>query len=147
MAELDKHNVHAVVMLYGRSKHWSPAGWPQVTVPLGYLPEDAAIVADTGTDACGQTFEVPSKPLKSHPNRSAFNLVRLQHEHTADCFPAFLSNRPYGITFASSGFKEDLLVKIAYAFEQATHARREARTYPEATPKTQLKDVIKTVVR
>lgn len=84
MAELDKHNAHAVVMLYGRSKHWSPAGWPQVTVPLGYLPEYAAIVADSGTDASGQTFEVPSKPLKSHPNRSAFNLVRPQHEHTAD---------------------------------------------------------------
>lgn len=34
------------------------------------------------------------------------------------------SGRPFGITFASTSFNEGTLIKLAYAFEQATKHRK-----------------------
>lgn len=34
------------------------------------------------------------------------------------------SGRPFGITFAGSAFSEGILIKLAYAFEQATKHRK-----------------------
>jgi len=34
------------------------------------------------------------------------------------------SGRPFGITFASTAFSEGILIKLAYAFEQATKHRK-----------------------
>lgn len=50
--------------------------------------------------------------------------------------------RPYGITFAGAGFSEEVLIKIAYAYEKVTQVRQQGKTYAEATPKTQLLDII-----
>ncbi|OCH91174.1 amidase signature enzyme [Obba rivulosa] len=51
-------------------------------------------------------------------------------------------NEPFGIAFVGTAFSEFNLVKFAYAYEQATQARLKMRAYPEAVPKTQLRDVM-----
>ena len=52
------------------------------------------------------------------------------------------TDSPFGITFAGASLSEATLLSYAYAFEQATQARKQSRPYAEAMPKTQLKDVI-----
>lgn len=53
-----------------------------------------------------------------------------------------LGHRPFGISFAGAALSEATLIRVAHVFEQATQQRRKCMTYPEATPTTQLKDVI-----
>ncbi|KAH7928864.1 amidase signature enzyme [Leucogyrophana mollusca] len=49
---------------------------------------------------------------------------------------------PFGIAFLGTAYSEVQLIGYAYAFEQATKVRLARRAYPEAIPKTQLKDVV-----
>jgi len=51
-------------------------------------------------------------------------------------------NMPFGLAFLGTAYSEFDLIKYAYAFEQATKARYKQNAYPEATPQTQLVDVI-----
>ncbi|EMD36838.1 hypothetical protein CERSUDRAFT_114758 [Gelatoporia subvermispora B] len=51
-------------------------------------------------------------------------------------------NEPFGIAFVGTAFSELKLVRFAYCFEQATKHRLKMRAYPEAAPKTQLRDVM-----
>lgn len=39
------------------------------------------------------------------------------------------SGRPFGITFAGTAFSEDVLIKLAYSFEQATKLRKAPKLY------------------
>jgi amidase len=49
---------------------------------------------------------------------------------------------PFGLVIIGTAFSEFKLISYAYAFEQATQTRLKRMAYPEAIPKTQLKDVI-----
>ena len=49
-----------------------------------------------------------------------------------------LACRPFGLTFAGTGYSEAQLLAFAYAFEQATHYRKQGVPYKEATPTTQV---------
>lgn len=51
-------------------------------------------------------------------------------------------NQPFGISFMGTAFSEFKLISFAFAYEQATHNRLKQLAFPEAIPKTQLKDVI-----
>ena len=60
-------------------------------------------------------------------------------EPTRDMGP----HMPFGISFLGTAYTEFSLISYAYAYEQATHTRLKQLAYPEAIPKTQLKDVVK----
>ncbi|CCM00820.1 uncharacterized protein FIBRA_02862 [Fibroporia radiculosa] len=81
------------------------AGYPVISVPLGFQPPDVVLPEPNPTRASGP-------------------------------------NMPFGIAFLGTAYSEFNLVKFAYAYEQATKTRLKLRAYPEAIPKTQLKDVI-----
>ncbi|GJJ14714.1 hypothetical protein Clacol_008981 [Clathrus columnatus] len=81
------------------------AGYPLITVPLGFQPDDIQ--------------PSPGKP-------------------THDIAPGM----PFGISFIGTAFSEFKLISYAYAYEQKTQVRLKRLAYPEAIPKTQLKDVI-----
>lgn len=49
---------------------------------------------------------------------------------------------PFGLSFFGTAYSEFKLIGLAYAYEHATHARLARRAYPEAIPKTQLRDVV-----
>ncbi|KZS96768.1 amidase signature enzyme [Sistotremastrum niveocremeum HHB9708] len=49
---------------------------------------------------------------------------------------------PIGLAFFGSAFSEEKLIGLAYAYEQATKVRLMRKAYANATPKTQLKDVM-----
>jgi len=49
---------------------------------------------------------------------------------------------PFGLCFIGTAFSEFKLISYAYAYEQKTQTRLKRLAYPEAIPKTQLKDVI-----
>ena len=51
-------------------------------------------------------------------------------------------NMPFGLAFLGTAFSEVRLVGLAFAFEQATHARLKVRAFPAAVPRTQLGDVV-----
>ncbi|KAI0761337.1 amidase signature enzyme [Trametes elegans] len=81
------------------------AGFPIVTVPLGFLPPDTPLA--------------PAQPTRSRG-----------------------PNMPFGLAFLGTAFSEMRLVGLAFAFEQATHARLRVRAFPAAVPTTQLGDVV-----
>ena len=69
---------------------------------------------------------MPVKPNERNPN-----------------FPAERApGMPFGICFFSTAYSEFTLIGLAYAFEQATQARRARLDYAAAIPKTQLQDII-----
>ncbi|KAF9269516.1 amidase signature enzyme [Marasmius fiardii PR-910] len=106
-AVMKEHNLDALVLLgCDTSTPAALAGYPIVTVPLDFYPENTTIT-------------------KSGPNT---------------VYPA--PGLPFGLNFVGSAFSEYDLIGFAYAFEQKTKARLRRRPYPEAIPKTQLKDVI-----
>jgi amidase len=49
---------------------------------------------------------------------------------------------PFGLSFIAGKFSDFQLIGFAYAFEQATHTRLRKKAYPDAIPKTQLKDLV-----
>jgi amidase len=49
---------------------------------------------------------------------------------------------PFGLSFIAGKFSDFQLIGFGYAYEQATHTRLQKKAYPEAIPKTQLKDVL-----
>jgi amidase len=51
-------------------------------------------------------------------------------------------NMPFGISFMGTAFSEFNLISFAFAYEQATHNRLKQLAFPEAIPKTQLKDIV-----
>jgi len=61
--------------------------------------------------------------LQDHPAHQTYNN-----------FPG----QPFGLTFAGTAWSEGLLISLAYAFEQATHHRRERKPYKEAMPTAQI---------
>ncbi|KAI5117586.1 hypothetical protein M0805_004581 [Coniferiporia weirii] len=81
------------------------AGYPVITVPLGFQPDDHAV-------------------------------------SPADPTIANAPGIPFGIAFMGTAFSEFKLISLAFAYEQATHNRLKRLAFPEAIPKTQLKDVI-----
>ena len=105
------------------------------TVPLGFLPEDTEIVPYHDND--GRRVVLPVDLLSTFPNKCVssqprFCIARLK----------LRPGRPFGLTFAGRGNDESALLKYAYAFEQATQARKLGKTYAAATPKTQLVDIV-----
>lgn len=49
-------------------------------------------------------------------------------------------NQPFGLGFAGAKFSEEMLIGMAYAFEQRTNVRKQV--HPHIQPKTELKDVV-----
>ena len=47
-----------------------------------------------------------------------------------------------GLAFLGKAFTEVQLLKLAYAYEQATQVRLKRKAYTKAIPKTQLKDIV-----
>jgi len=81
------------------------AGYPIVTVPLGFMPPNTTLPEAAPTRSTGP-------------------------------------NMPFGISFMGTAFSEFKLISFAFAYEQATHNRLKVLAFPEAIPKTQLKDVV-----
>ncbi|THU98504.1 amidase signature enzyme [Dendrothele bispora CBS 962.96] len=106
-AALKEHNLDALV-LPSEETHTPAAlaGYPIVTVPLGFYPET--------------TPPISIGPETSYPTPGS----------------------PIGLSFYGTAFSEFDLIGYAYAFEQATKTRLSRKAYPEAIPKTQLKDVL-----
>lgn len=67
--ELQKHSCQAFVMLSAVTSIWSDAGWPQVTVPMGFLGSDTTITSAQVTDKHGNTVDAPLKLFNTHPNQ------------------------------------------------------------------------------
>lgn len=51
---------------------------------------------------------------------------------------------PFGLSFFGTAFSEFDLIGFGYAYEQATKTRLARRAFPDAIPKTQLEDVVRT---
>ena len=51
-------------------------------------------------------------------------------------------HQPFGLSFLGAAFSEAALVRMAYAYEQATRTRLRVRAFPAAVPRTQLADVV-----
>ena len=51
-------------------------------------------------------------------------------------------NQPFGLSFLGTAFSEFGLVRLAFAYEQATHTRLLVKAFPAAVPKTQLADIV-----
>ena len=49
---------------------------------------------------------------------------------------------PFGLAFVGTAWSEFELIRMAYAFEQATLHRLRMKAYPDAVPRTQLGDVV-----
>ncbi|KAF9484228.1 amidase signature enzyme [Pholiota conissans] len=110
-AVLKEHNLDALVLPTVRGT-WTPAaiaGYPIITVPLGFYPDDI--------------------PIKQSGNST----TRLVSQ---------APGMPFGISFFSTAYSEFELIGLAYAYEQATHARLARKAYPEAIPKTQLNNIV-----
>lgn len=105
---LEKYSLDAILIPTNlmSSMIASLAGYPIVTVPLGFMPDD--IMA---TPANPIILEAPGLP--------------------------------FGISIIGTAFSEFKLLSYAYAYEQATQTRLKRRAFPEAIPKTQLKNVVK----
>ncbi|KAH7910400.1 amidase signature domain-containing protein [Hygrophoropsis aurantiaca] len=109
-ATLKRYNLDAILLPTDcASKPPAIAGYPVVTVPLGFQPE-------------GIEPRPRAPPLT--------NLVEVA------------PGVPFGISFLGTAYSEFQLIGYAYAFEQATKTRLVRKAYPEAIPKTQLKDVV-----
>ena len=60
-----------------------------------------------------------------------------------DAFPYYpFPNAPTGISFTSAKWTEPLLLKIAHAYEQATHVRHQRKPYPAAQAQSQIKHIV-----
>lgn len=112
-----KYNVSAFVFPSPQNAGWYKAMFPQVTVPMGFLPDD--------------TVATPYLNTATVPPSNYSNIIY-------DPYPG----KPHGLTFASTEWTEAQLLSYAYAFEQATHVRLQKKAYAEAVPKTQLYDVL-----
>lgn len=106
-ASLKKFNLDCMVLPTGgfSSRPSAVAGYPLITVPLGFQPDDI-------------------EPSPAKPTRMT------------------APGLPFGICFIGTAYSEYNLITYAYAFEQKTQIRLKRLAYPEAIPKTQLKDVI-----
>ncbi|KAI0786931.1 amidase signature enzyme [Abortiporus biennis] len=105
-ATLKQFNLDALVLTTsGASGPAAIAGYPIVTVPLGFQPANTTLS--------------PAQPTRSMG-----------------------PNMPFGISFMGTAFSEFQLISFAFAYEQATHTRLKQLAFPDAIPKTQLKDVI-----
>ncbi|KAJ7130419.1 amidase signature enzyme [Mycena epipterygia] len=82
------------------------AGYPIVTVPLGFFPDDVPIES-TGTETV---------------------------------YPA--PGVPFGLSFVGTAYSDFELIGFGYAYEQETKTRLGRRAFPEAIPRTQLRDVM-----
>ncbi|OSX56752.1 hypothetical protein POSPLADRAFT_1050447 [Postia placenta MAD-698-R-SB12] len=103
---LKQYNLDAILMPTSKaSRPAAVAGYPVISVPLGFQPADVALEAANPTRMNGP-------------------------------------NMPFGIAFLGTAHSEFNLIKYAYAYEQGTHVRLRQKAYPEAIPKTQLKDVV-----
>lgn len=103
---LKQYNLDAILMPTSKaSRPAAVAGYPVMSVPLGFQPADVALEAANPTRMNGP-------------------------------------NMPFGIAFLGTAYSEFNLIKYAYAYEQGTHVRLRQKAYPEAIPKTQLKDVV-----
>lgn len=49
---------------------------------------------------------------------------------------------PFGVAFTGPRFSEELLIGLAYAFEQRTNVRQQVQPLPQNVPKTELGDVV-----
>ncbi|KIJ64690.1 hypothetical protein HYDPIDRAFT_111255 [Hydnomerulius pinastri MD-312] len=110
-ATLKKFRLDAFVLPsnYGyASKSAAIAGYPLITVPLGFQPD---------------TVEATPNPPTPLYNEAP--------------------GMPFGLCFTGTAYSEFQLISFAYAFEQGTQVRLKGRkAFLEATPKTQLKDVL-----
>ncbi|KAG1740412.1 amidase signature domain-containing protein [Suillus paluster] len=108
-ATLQKYKLDAIILPADglSSKPAAISGYPIISVPLGFQPDNVEILP------------LPAAPL-----------------HTQ------APGLPFGIAFIGTGYSEFSLISIAYAFEQATHARLKRRAYAETIPATQIKDVL-----
>lgn len=68
-AELKEHGAHALVIMSLSANMWSHAGWPEVTVPLGYFGNDEPLIPCQIVTKTGETVDCPFEVWKSHPNR------------------------------------------------------------------------------
>ncbi|KAF8178405.1 amidase signature domain-containing protein [Mycena galopus ATCC 62051] len=89
------------------------AGYPIVTVPLGFYPENVTLLAYHGG--------------------SIGRMEKL-------VYPA--PGIPFGLSFLGTAYSDFELIGLGFAYEQATQTRLARRAFPAAIPKTQLKDVI-----
>jgi len=112
--EMRKHGSLAWVFPGALTRPWAQTGYPMVTVPLSHLPQDT----------------VPNNAKV--PARDDFAV------RTYVTYP----NKPFGLSFAAGPGSEGALIGLAYAFQQATLSTPKPVPYAEATPKTQLADII-----
>jgi amidase len=135
--ELKLHNAQAMVMLSSVSRScrmWSDAGYPQITIPLGYTMASTPLRQSTIVTRDGQEVDCPWPLYSTYPNMYVPDIVGAFHL-------LIISYRPFGVTFAGDAFSEAELLGIGYAYEQATQARKQGRTYAEATPQTQIETI------
>lgn len=52
-------------------------------------------------------------------------------------------NVPLGLSFIGTAFDEFNLIRLAFAFEQATRVRLARKAFLAAVPRTQLSDIVK----
>ncbi|KIY61594.1 amidase signature enzyme [Cylindrobasidium torrendii FP15055 ss-10] len=109
-ATLKEHNLDALVFpvagLADTIGAAAVAGYPIITVPLGFLPDD------TTAKLQDSTLYYPAPGL------------------------------PYGVAYTGAAWSEFQLIEIAYAYEQETKTRLKRLAYPEAVPRTQLRDAM-----
>lgn len=68
-AELQAHGAQSIILMGDTLHMWSHAGWPLITVPLGFLSEDASLISCRIKTKTGQEVDCPFELWQSHPNR------------------------------------------------------------------------------
>ncbi|KIK52738.1 hypothetical protein GYMLUDRAFT_179802 [Collybiopsis luxurians FD-317 M1] len=112
------------------------------------LAFDKELGATRGIDAALQSFHldalvlpagglttVPAVPLGFYPDN-----VTIGSAGPLTVYPA--PGVPFGLSFLGTAYSEFDLIGFAYAYEQKTMTRLARKAFPDAIPKTQLKDVV-----
>lgn len=95
-----------------------------IVVPTDYVSSVSAIVGSPVI-----TVPMGKLPAGTPVQRNSFGNLN-----------AVAPNLPFGLAFAGARFSEEMLIEIAYGFEQKTKVRGTVR--PVVQPKTELKDVV-----
>jgi amidase len=96
-----------------------------IVLPTGYLSKLAAPLGNPVI-----TVPVGRTPDDTPLEKNKFGTLNLKGP-----------NQPFGVGFTGARFSEEVLIEIAYAFEQATLVRK--TIIPYIQPKTELEDIIR----
>lgn len=123
LIEFNKHNADRALK-YGQNKLEEMVGLPNTLRNPEYLNAklDDLYFSQMGIDSALKKYDLDAILFPAYIGSSIF----AKAGYPSIAIPAGYMNsgRPFGVTLASTAYTEGLLIKLAYAFEQATNHRK-----------------------